>query len=94
MSWVSPPGATRAASRSFASWKSRLLAVARPSDEALSRAGIHLITYDRQDVMVPSGHGAWLAAHVPTATGVVADAGHLPGPDALIQQISEVANGL
>ena len=43
--------------------------------------------------MVRSGRGAWLAAHVPTATGVVADTGHLPDPDALIQQISEVANG-
>ena len=43
--------------------------------------------------MVRSGRGGWLAAHVPTATGVVADTGHLPDHDALIQQISEVANG-
>jgi pimeloyl-ACP methyl ester carboxylesterase len=37
-----------------------------------------LITYGLADGNVPPAHGAWLAAHVRTATTVVSAAGHIP----------------
>jgi pimeloyl-ACP methyl ester carboxylesterase len=36
-----------------------------------------LIRYGASDVLVPPGHGEWLAAHVPGCSVKVDDAGHL-----------------
>jgi pimeloyl-ACP methyl ester carboxylesterase len=36
-----------------------------------------LIRYGASDVLVPLGHGEWLAAHVPGCSVKVDDAGHL-----------------
>jgi pimeloyl-ACP methyl ester carboxylesterase len=46
------------------------------------------IRYGAQDVLVPAGHGAWLASHVPGATVVVhTDGGHLSDPDTRIEEL-------
>ena len=36
-----------------------------------------LVRYGASDVLVPPGHGAWLAAHVPGCVVKIDDAGHL-----------------
>jgi pimeloyl-ACP methyl ester carboxylesterase len=39
-----------------------------------------LVTYGLADVLVPSAHGAWLAANIPTAVTLVSQqGGHMPG---------------
>jgi pimeloyl-ACP methyl ester carboxylesterase len=46
------------------------------------------IRYGAQDVLVPAGHGAWLASHVPGANVVVhTDGGHLSDPDTRIEEL-------
>ncbi len=46
------------------------------------------VRYGVQDVLVPAGHGSWLASHVPGATVVVHDeGGHLPDPDTRIEEL-------
>ena len=42
------------------------------------------LTYGRSDTLVPAAHGDWLAAHIPGATAVVSDAGHM-GDDATME---------
>jgi pimeloyl-ACP methyl ester carboxylesterase len=42
------------------------------------------LTYGRSDTLVPAAHGDWLAAHIPGATVVVTDAGHM-GDDATVE---------
>jgi pimeloyl-ACP methyl ester carboxylesterase len=42
------------------------------------------LTYGRADTLVPAAHGDWLAAHIPGATVVVTDAGHL-GDDETVE---------
>lgn len=44
------------------------------------------VRYGINDVLVPAGHGAWLAAHVPDATVVREDGqGHLSDPDRVVE---------
>lgn len=46
------------------------------------------VRYGVQDVLVPAGHGAWLASHVPAATVVVHnEGGHLSDPDTRIEEL-------
>lgn len=46
------------------------------------------VRYGAGDVLVPAGHGAWLAAHVPNATvQVVRDAGHMSTPDESLERV-------
>ncbi|HEX8080935.1 MAG TPA: alpha/beta hydrolase [Jatrophihabitans sp.] len=46
------------------------------------------VRYGSQDVLVPAGHGAWLASHVPGATVVVhTEGGHLSDPDTRIEEL-------
>ena len=46
------------------------------------------IGYGAQDVLVPAGHGAWLASHVPGAQVVVhAEGGHLSDPDTRLEEL-------
>ncbi len=48
-----------------------------------------LLTYGRTDVLVPAGHGDWLAAHVPGAMAWVdEDAGHFGNDDAVERQMT------
>jgi pimeloyl-ACP methyl ester carboxylesterase len=42
------------------------------------------LTYGREDTLVPAAHGDWLAAHLPDATIVVLEAGHM-GDDATVE---------
>jgi pimeloyl-ACP methyl ester carboxylesterase len=42
------------------------------------------LTYGRADTLVPAAHGDWLAAHIPGATVVVTDVGHM-GDDATVE---------
>lgn len=42
------------------------------------------VSYGREDTLVPAAHGEWLAAHLPGATVVVLEAGHL-GDDATVE---------
>jgi pimeloyl-ACP methyl ester carboxylesterase len=51
------------------------------------------VRYGEQDVLVPAAHGAWLAAHVPTArVQVSSESGHLTSPDDRLQQLVELTN--
>lgn len=53
------------------------------------------VRYGKQDVMVPATHGAWLADNVPGATVDVDDeAGHLAGPDVVLQRLILLAAGI
>lgn len=46
------------------------------------------VRYGSQDVLVPAGHGAWLASHVPGAKVVVhTEGGHLSDPDTRIEEL-------
>lgn len=46
------------------------------------------VRYGAQDVLVPAGHGAWLASHVPGATVVVStEGGHLSDPDTRVEEL-------
>lgn len=47
-----------------------------------------IVRYGLKDVLVPAGHGAWLASHVPGAKVVVnTDGGHLSDPDTRIDEL-------
>jgi len=50
------------------------------------------VRYGATDVLVPAGHGDWLAANVPGAT-VVKDTGHghMSGPDETIEHLARLA---
>jgi pimeloyl-ACP methyl ester carboxylesterase len=46
------------------------------------------VRYGSQDVLVPAGHGAWLASHVPGAKVVVnTEGGHLIDPDTRVEEL-------
>ena len=46
------------------------------------------ISYGREDVLVPSSHGEWLARHIPHASVTIAeDAGHLSLPDHRLERL-------
>lgn len=50
------------------------------------------IRYGETDVLVPAGHGKWLAAHIPHATVKVDDeSGHLSNPDQHLERLRELA---
>lgn len=50
------------------------------------------IRYGATDVLVPAGHGKWLAAHIPHATVKVDDeGGHLSTPDQHLERLRELA---
>jgi pimeloyl-ACP methyl ester carboxylesterase len=64
--------------------KRRRTARRRPVSEITVPA---LIRYGTSDVLVPPGHGDWLATHVPNSVVKVDDAGHLGhGPVAAIAE--------
>jgi pimeloyl-ACP methyl ester carboxylesterase len=45
------------------------------------------VVYGTTDVLVPRGHGEWLARHVPRAEVIVEhDQGHLPDPDVVVER--------
>lgn len=48
------------------------------------------IRYGQADVLVPAAHGAWLAKHVPGATVIVSETGHLADPDARLAALREL----
>ena len=49
------------------------------------------IRYGATDVLVPAGHGEWLAKHVPNAIVTVDDTGgHLSNPDEGLEQLREL----
>jgi pimeloyl-ACP methyl ester carboxylesterase len=49
------------------------------------------IRYGATDVLVPAGHGEWLATHVPNAIVTVDDTGgHLSNPDEGLEQLREL----
>jgi pimeloyl-ACP methyl ester carboxylesterase len=51
------------------------------------------LSYGRADTLVPSGHGDWLAAHIPGAFAVVSAAGHLGDDREVEQQSAWLAGG-
>lgn len=52
------------------------------------------IRYGATDVLVPAGHGAWLAAHIPHAEVIVdEEGGHLSGPDEQLERTRELVAG-
>jgi pimeloyl-ACP methyl ester carboxylesterase len=66
-------------------WVDDDLAFTRPwgFDPGSIRVPVYL-AYGRSDTLVPAAHGDWLAAHIPGATAVVSEAGHL-GDDASVE---------
>jgi pimeloyl-ACP methyl ester carboxylesterase len=47
------------------------------------------VSYGMTDVLVPRGHGEWLARHVPDAEVVVEEAqGHIPDPDVVAERFA------
>jgi pimeloyl-ACP methyl ester carboxylesterase len=71
-------------------WSDDVLALTRAWGFDVSEITVPvLIRYGTADVLVPPGHGDWLAAHVPDCVVKVDDAGHL-GSDPL----EEIAEGV
>ena len=71
-------------------WSDDLLALTRDWGFDVSEITVPvLIRYGTADVLVPPGHGEWLAAHVPGCVVKVDDAGHL-GSD----PVEEIAEGV
>lgn len=66
-------------------WVDDVLAFTKPwgFDVGSIRVPVYL-AYGRSDTLVPTAHGDWLAAHIPEATAVISDAGHL-GEDSAIE---------
>lgn len=60
-------------------------------------AEIHVpvqVRYGASDVLVPAGHGEWLARHVPNANVIVDhDAGHLSTPDEHLERLRLLVAG-
>ncbi|HET9016335.1 MAG TPA: hypothetical protein VFN57_12115, partial [Thermomicrobiaceae bacterium] len=53
------------------------------------------VRYGTGDVLVPPGHGEWLARHVPNARVIVDDhAGHLSTPDEHLARLQSLVRGL
>ncbi len=73
-------------------WVDDELAFTRPwgFDVGSIRVPVYL-TYGRADTLVPAAHGDWLAAHIPGATVVVKDAGHLGDDDAVETEMAWLA---
>jgi len=71
-------------------WVDDMLALTGPWGFDVSEITVPvLIRYGASDVLVPPGHGAWLAAHVPGCIARIDDAGHL-GRD----PVEEIAEGV
>ena len=75
-------------------WVDDDLAFTRPWGFELSEITVPVqVRYGATDVLVPAGHGAWLAAHVPGATVQVdTGAGHLPTPEAALAELQALAH--
>lgn len=59
-------------------WVDDMLALIGPWGFDVSEITVPvLVRYGTSDVLVPPGHGAWLAAHVPGCVAKIEDAGHL-----------------
>lgn len=72
-------------------WVDDDLAIVKPwgFEVGETRAPVQ-IRYGVRDVLVPVGHGEWLAAHVPDATVVVDDAaGHMTSPDQRLERLRQ-----
>lgn len=53
-----------------------------------------LVRYGATDVLVPAGHGEWLARHVPNADVIVDhEAGHLSTPDEALARLQSLVAG-
>ena len=75
-------------------WVDDDLAFAKPwgFDVGSIRVPVYL-AYGRADTLVPAAHGDWLAAHIPGASAVITDAGHL-GDDASVEiELAWLAGG-
>ena len=52
------------------------------------------VRYGATDVLVPAGHGKWLARHVPNADVIIDhDAGHLATPDEQLERLQSLVAG-
>jgi pimeloyl-ACP methyl ester carboxylesterase len=52
-----------------------------------------VVRYGEKDVLTPAPHGAWLAAHIPSARPVInRDAGHLVIPEDQLKQLVELTS--
>lgn len=77
-------------------WVDDDLAFVRPwgFDVAEIRVPVQ-VRYGIGDVLVPPGHGEWLARHVPNARVIVDDhAGHLSTPDEHLARLQSLVRGL
>lgn len=81
--------------RGVGGWVDDGLAFTRPWGFDLSQISVPVeIRFGDSDVLVPAGHGRWLASHVPGATVTIdTGRGHMPNPDELIRLMVHIARG-
>jgi pimeloyl-ACP methyl ester carboxylesterase len=79
------------AAHGVSGWVDDTLAFAAPWGFAPQLIAVPvLLTYGRDDVLVPPAHGDWLAAHIPAAAVVVSEhGGHLPS-----DPVAEIAGNM
>lgn len=75
-------------------WVDDELALTKPwgFDVSSIRVPVYL-EYGRDDTLVPAGHGDWLAAHIPDATVVVLQAGHMGDDSTIETEMAWLASG-
>lgn len=76
-------------------WVDDDLAFIRPWGFELAEIRVPVqVRYGAGDVLVPAGHGAWLATHVPNATVLLDDgAGHMSTPDDRLERVRKFVAG-
>ncbi|HTU02456.1 MAG TPA: alpha/beta hydrolase, partial [Candidatus Sulfotelmatobacter sp.] len=78
-----------AMTQGIAGWVDDDLAFVRPWGFEVAEIRVPVqVRYGAGDVLVPPGHGAWLAAHIPGATVLVDEvSGHISTPDERLDRI-------
>lgn len=86
---------TAQAAQGAAGWVDDDLAFLHPWGFDLAEITVPVeVRYGTKDVLVPAAHGEWLGRHVPGARVVVEeDAGHLRGPDEVVQLLVDLVAG-
>jgi pimeloyl-ACP methyl ester carboxylesterase len=84
-----------AMAQGIAGWVDDDLAMVKPWGFDLAEIRVPVqVRYGAKDVLVPPGHGAWLAAHIPGASVVVDEAsGHMSTPDQRLERIQAFVGG-
>ena len=86
---------TRALSTGIAGWVDDDLAFVKPWGFDVTSCRVPVVlAYGRQDVLVPSAHGDWLAERVPNATTWVDDnTGHMGSAEEMARDLAWLRDG-